>query len=194
MPLSTHERPYNQDLRRIRRYILHGVTALSLLLCVATATLWVRSYWRADRLTVDWGLGEDFRVESMSGGIYLSRGHDSKPVFDHYIESAYWDLDSDPDVWPRERNFDVPARRWRGVTTFTQRYKTSYVAKVVIVSDWLVFLALGIVPAIRLRELLRARRSADWLRSGRCSRCGYDMRATPDRCPECGAIPTNVKA
>jgi hypothetical protein len=42
------------------------------------------------------------------------------------------------------------------------------------------------VPLAWFRAIRRDRRRA---RRGDCARCGYDLRATPGRCPECGAAP-----
>jgi hypothetical protein len=40
-------------------------------------------------------------------------------------------------------------------------------------------------PLLVLREIARCRRCRPAAGAGRCAGCGYDLRATPDRCPEC---------
>lgn len=55
----------------------------------------------------------------------------------------------------------------------------------------IVFLVLLALPILWVRRYRRMLRTA---RSNRCVTCGYDLRSTPDRCPECGAdrVPSNI--
>ena len=50
------------------------------------------------------------------------------------------------------------------------------------VPSWVIALAAAVLPT-RLWRIYSRRTHGS---SGRCARCGYDLRATPDRCPECG--------
>jgi hypothetical protein len=51
---------------------------------------------------------------------------------------------------------------------------------------WLILIFFNIIPLIAAFRISRRRRRN---KKGLCPTCGYDLRATPDRCPECGTVP-----
>ena len=164
------------------------LTAALLLLCAATLLLCLRSLRWAD--LIGWNIGQrQGYVKSVAGSVELgwyyvpgqsSSGFYTAPgrtlAYDNYLR-----VEASEGWWRREWftfghrpviSADVP-----GTTFF-----------IAIVPHWSITLLSAAValPSARkvFRDLLTRRRAA----RGLCSSCGYDLRGTPDRCPECGAL------
>ena len=155
----------------MKRRVFNLAAGVSLLLCFATVGLWARSYRHGDFVCViGWRTLCDFA--STSGQLHVevsgtaaSSGMDFNTREPQYILSQ--------DAPPRSLNFlgfdfvhgPVP----------NYGYFHFYIVGM---PHWFVALLLLLLP---LKWTLRRR-----LISGACANCGYDLRATPERCPECG--------
>jgi hypothetical protein len=186
-PLDAHAEKGN-----FRRRLFACLTILSLLLCLATVGLWVRSYWRYDGLTrTSAGLDAlTFEMQSNLGEMGLftfQSGHPSHPVTGWQYLAGSGARDFTLNNWPR-RNLSG-----RSLSLLGFGYLDGLVIgnsiRAVYFPHWFLSLLLAILPAVHLRGILRTRRRN---RAGLCANCGYDLRATPDRCPECGAVPPAV--
>jgi hypothetical protein len=56
------------------------------------------------------------------------------------------------------------------------------------IRQWLVLVLLMLAWLVVIMRFIRKRRSYKRWRSGECEACGYDLRASPLRCPECGGV------
>jgi hypothetical protein len=96
-------------LKRIGRHILNALTLLSLLLCVATAGLWLRSQRTADTIFLVYKTGGSDQLRCMRGRLMLHRSYAQMPrVLDHVSFRAERVTGLPPPLWP-----DVQReRRW----------------------------------------------------------------------------------
>ncbi|MGD0390879.1 MAG: hypothetical protein ABSC42_18195, partial [Tepidisphaeraceae bacterium] len=62
-----------------------------------------------------------------------------------------------------------------------------------ILPDWAFMAMLSIAPIWLSFQIGRRLRATAYLGRNACVQCGYDLRATPDRCPECGTIPDKAE-
>jgi hypothetical protein len=187
------------------------LSALSLLLCVATAALWVRSYFVSDSYLCLMSESDEKQIVIVQQYAFAARGG----VFFRRVRSVVTRI-SDPlgetvgstnGQWPSPTqsswvdwsrspsteysgNFfkDVhPATRlWLGYGWFSKFDPEGVLGRedylAVHLHYWLLTLLMSLLPIrLALRSWRRRRMSI-----GLCPQCGYDLRATPGRCPECG--------
>jgi len=55
-------------MKRFRRWVFNAIAALSLVICVATAVLWVRSYWFDDEVGI-YGPNNSYVCSSWGGSL-----------------------------------------------------------------------------------------------------------------------------
>lgn len=74
------------------------------------------------------------------------------------------------------------------VTTQVSRSHNFYI------DNWLIAVLTASLPTWRFVAFTKRRRRQRRFAMGQCVACGYDLRGTPQRCPECGTIPPAVEA
>ena len=172
--------------------------ALSLLLCLATVALWIRSasfkedlgYNRYGRPVRGWSAFVCDSVYSHDGELDFVHSlmlraphfHDQLRVgLIHHGNSGLYQVNDSYYSHVIEPS-GVTGVSWGGIKEFNG--KTDYRAEGLRIPMWPILLCFAILPGRWIFLTLRARSRA---KAGLCRECGYDLRATHDRCPECGA-------
>ena len=186
-------------MRRVLRRLASATAIASLLLCMTTAVLWVRSYWKSDcwgrfgyvvkshlyhqqfiqsekgRLAIsDWGVVMDDRT------VAHMDERAAKRDFDYQWKRIGWGI-----WWPEQH------RWWENVALIRVQKNTKNAVAMgvgsgfnLVVPYWVLTLLFLVSPAMWSVRRWRTRR---W-RPGLCRNCGYDLRESRERCPECGRV------
>lgn len=189
------------------RWAFAILAALSLAACVAMMGLALRSYRTGDsakfRGPPTDGTMRMLQIDSVGGGLYID--FTTKSVVPAESPGAGWLWEIETEYGRRPQGFSYESfpldrlswvQAWQGSTNFVWeafsatsrpdgdlRHLVRTDIRTIGFPHWLLAAALAILPAswcwLRFR---RSRRR----RAGACSDCEYDLRASPERCPECG--------
>ncbi len=70
----------------------------------------------------------------------------------------------------------------------------AHLSRGITVPGWFLFCCFAVYPFAQVVCLRRHLRMVRRRERGLCVSCGYDLRVTPGRCPECGAVPAPTEA
>jgi hypothetical protein len=197
----------------VRRRLLNFLTWLSLLLFLGVTVVAVRSHWVLDMVSVRWNPVPAERVSSGHVGtcssqpgclwLYVGRVTDADaPFWREALPGAgglrSYTIGGDGPAMrirtghyhdfrvARKSSFFRYDREDDAPCTLGDGTAARVVHRAVVVPHWSIMLLTAALPLARLRGVIATRRRTARAAGGRCVVCGYDLRATPGRCPECG--------
>jgi hypothetical protein len=192
-------------MRGASRAFVWIVKRLLLVLAVAAPVLWPVSRGRlmgviAQRCTMGPGWGEyrGYNAQCWDGRVVIGRFWRHASVDPSLLlirnmvhsggEGWRWDRWSHTCTW-NERDW---TGRWGPlhweVTDYNAPSET-HVRRYFAAPLWMLAFLAGVWPLISIALTIRRRRRRKRAALvGCCQRCSYDLRGTPDRCPECGAL------
>jgi hypothetical protein len=137
-----------------------------------------------ERVRADQPLRPNFYADALDN--LLHPGPYDKPGLGYENHKGHfdWNPPSDGRDTPQFLGFD----HWSYVTNLPDYAISSGFA----VPVWL-FIAVGLfLPLLLACHWLGQSKQRYRAKHGQCTKCGYDLRATPGRCPECGAVPSQL--
>jgi hypothetical protein len=190
---------------RISRYFLRISRVLSLLLAVGVCVAWVRGYFGQDSLSVRRVEGTLERPVERQVGVVVCKGalwfyadRDSGNASYHASIFTDWRNRLGQGWRPHGRRYSNPFYPsfngedvWvRAIGFHYATYRSPHLkAYHVVVPMWFALACTATLPGSwALGWYRRKRRARRLARAGLCPACGYDLRATPGRCPECGRV------
>lgn len=179
------------------RLLLRLCVATSLLLCVLSAAVWIRSFrteewctWTSYKFFCQAERERRFTLD-VRRGLVIFEGY-KFDVYKSAVEPRMGrEVERPPSIigssqgYPEPR-FGFAATRWNFRQAATGGSETPDEAYRVIFPLWLPTLFFACGPAFWLPGISRKLRVARRIRHGLCQQCGYDLRASERRCPECG--------
>jgi hypothetical protein len=193
-----------EGMKRLRQWVFNVIAAMSLVLFITTAVFWIRSFWRTDDFIRDRSMGATSQpspyiliFHSELGSVSLTKENVPPLVV---IEEADFGSALLSKWMSGGNNHRGLAQKKTGFQFGGITWTTTWIesdglhrpnsfdfvqSRYIKFNDWLLAVVTAILPTIWTLKWLRRERFGP----GLCRVCGYDLRATPKQCPECGTVP-----